>query len=130
MKDDLGTVYLIHFERPYKGTQHYIGWTGLNMHDRLKRHKGERGACLLRACSQSGIDFHIVRAWQNKPFTFEQQLKKRKKARLFCPICNPEGYRKYYQEDEVDCSFEKGGKQEQVDLRCGEVGDGPDQRSA
>lgn len=99
MKNDLGTVYLIHFSRPYKGTQHYIGWTGIGIEERMKRHNGERGACLLKACTKSGIDFSVVRQWENKDFSFEQLLKRTKNAKRFCPICNPEKYTKHHSEE-------------------------------
>jgi hypothetical protein len=38
-----GTVYLLHFDRPYKHARHYLGWTA-NLQARLDSHRAGHGA--------------------------------------------------------------------------------------
>ena len=41
-----GTVYLLHFDQPYKHARHYVGWAS-NVKRRLAEHEAGRGARLL-----------------------------------------------------------------------------------
>ena len=41
-----GTVYLLHFDQPYKHARHYVGWTARNVRCRLAEHAAGRGARL------------------------------------------------------------------------------------
>jgi len=90
--DTPGTVYLIHFHKPYLHCNHYIGWTGLGIDERMKRHGGSGGASLLRACKRKGIKYTVVRTWAGGTPALEIALKKRKNAKQYCPVCNPEKY--------------------------------------
>lgn len=107
------SVYLIHFDKPYKGKQHYIGESA-NPAARLLEHKetnwtpydspsysegrvvlGERhgsGAKFLAFLNYMGIDYHIVRIWEGEGRDFERRLKRFKCSRLVCPVCNPNAY--------------------------------------
>ena len=38
-----GTIYLIHFDTPYRHARHYMGFT-TNLPQRIKRHKAGRGS--------------------------------------------------------------------------------------
>lgn len=82
-----GTVYLIHFEKPYKGCRHYIGWTS-DYIAREERHWNGNGSPLLKAVKNAGINFGIVRIWENKTRQFERQLKRQHNSKRFCPLCN------------------------------------------
>lgn len=92
------TVYLLHFDRPYvspngkRHPQHYLGATSLPLDERMARHRTERGAALLRACLQSGIDFKVVKTWKCKSrqeaFQLEIKLKRRRNHRHYCSICS------------------------------------------
>jgi predicted GIY-YIG superfamily endonuclease len=93
-KTDIGTVYLIHFDKPYKHCRHYIGWTNLPEGERFNRHKNGNGSKLLRAVNKAGIEYKIVRTWENVSFEFEQKLKKRKNASQLCPVCIAEKKKK------------------------------------
>lgn len=84
--DVIGTVYLIHFSKNYKGCRHYIGWTS-NIVNRELRHWSGNGSPLLKACKESGIDFNVVRIWENKTRKFERKLKNQHNHKRFCPIC-------------------------------------------
>jgi len=57
-------VYLIHFDRPYKHAQHYIGYCEEgNLEERFDRHKHGTGARLLQVVVQEGIIPEIARTW-------------------------------------------------------------------
>jgi hypothetical protein len=80
-----GTVYLLHFSRPYKHARHYVGWT-LNLERRLRTHRGGRGSPLIRAAIQDGIEVFLARTWENVTYTFERRLHHHW-SRKVCPIC-------------------------------------------
>ncbi len=88
----MGYVYLIHFEQPFHHAQHYIGWTESDVEERFKRHFQSGGSKLLRAVKAAGIEFRIVRVWENVDRNFERQLKNRKKAKDLCPCCKHHPY--------------------------------------
>lgn len=79
------TVYIIHFERPFWHAQHYIGYTS-NLPHRLEQHRQGTGAKLLKAITQRGISWEVVRTWRGGP-ALERALKNRKKSRELCPVC-------------------------------------------
>ena len=85
------TVYLIHFESKLHRAQHYIGCTYLGVEERLARHKSGNGARLLNACNVLGIEYKVVSTVdfesREEAYAFERKMKARKKARLFCPVC-------------------------------------------
>ena len=83
-----GTVYLIHFERPFKHVQHYIGWTA-NLDKRMQRHRDGKGSRLLRAVNQAGISWEVVQTWDGDR-GLERQLKELKNAPKLCPKCRNE----------------------------------------
>jgi predicted GIY-YIG superfamily endonuclease len=84
-------VYLIHFEKKFKHAQHYIGFCkDGNLKKRIKRHRKGDGAKLLRAVSLAGIEYNIVRVWDDGTQDFERRMKKTHHRELFCPICNPD----------------------------------------
>lgn len=84
-------VYLIHFQKSYYHSQHYIGYSenGHTLKKRIEHHQNGNGAKLLRAVSKAGIPFEIVRVWKDGDRNFERKLKNQKNAKRFCPICNP-----------------------------------------
>jgi len=88
-------VYLIHFDRDYKGCCHYLGFCkDGNMEKRLERHRAGNGAKLLRALNIAGINYKVVRIWEDGDQNFERRLKNQKNAKRYCPVCNPETYNK------------------------------------
>lgn len=90
-----GTVYLLHFSRPYKHARHYLGFCERgNLFDRLKRHAAGNGARLMEIVKTNGIDFALVRTWKNQTRHFERNLKNRKNAPKLCPICQAHKTRK------------------------------------
>ena len=57
-----GTVYLIHFDTPYKQARHYTGWT-TDLHARLEAHRAGRGARLMEVITDAGVTWHLARTW-------------------------------------------------------------------
>jgi predicted GIY-YIG superfamily endonuclease len=82
-----GSVYLLHFSRPYKGTRHYIGFS-TKVADRLRAHKSGRGSPFLKAVHGAGIRWTVARRWHGVTGDFESKLKSRHNARGFCPKCS------------------------------------------
>jgi predicted GIY-YIG superfamily endonuclease len=80
-----GTVYLLHFHRPYRHARHCLGWTA-DLDARLTEHAAGRGARLLAVITQAGIGFTLARTWPGTR-TRERQLKRQGGASRRCPLC-------------------------------------------
>jgi predicted GIY-YIG superfamily endonuclease len=78
--------YLLHFERPIYGAQHYLGWS-VDIARRVRLHLTGRGARLVRQALKAGIDVHLVRIW---PTALRQQeyVLKRQAPKRYCPRCH------------------------------------------
>jgi predicted GIY-YIG superfamily endonuclease len=83
-----GTVYLLHFSQPYRHAQHYIGWTS-DLTGRLAQHASGNGARLVEVITSHGIAWECVRTWDGDR-ALERQLKRRRDARILCPVCAAE----------------------------------------
>jgi hypothetical protein len=57
-----GTVYLIHFQRPYKHARHYCGWvhSPTFLEPRLGAHRDGAGARLMAVITAAGIGWELV----------------------------------------------------------------------
>lgn len=82
----LGTVYLLHFDQPYRHARHYLGWTQ-NLAARLAVHAAGHGARLLQVVSAEGITWTLARTWPGVPRLRERQLKRMGGAARRCPLC-------------------------------------------
>ena len=57
-----GTVYLLHFERPYHGPmQHHVGFTAGDLARRLDDHRAGTGSKTTRRAFDQGIAFVVAR---------------------------------------------------------------------
>ena len=83
-----GTIYLLHFSKPYYHVRHYIGWT-TNLTKRLAQHRKGQGARLLQVIIEHGITFTLARTWIGDRH-LERKLKNRHNAPKLCPICRKE----------------------------------------
>jgi predicted GIY-YIG superfamily endonuclease len=86
----MGEVYLIHFHRPISPDhtcQHYIGYADNGVGRRLDEHAAGQGARLTEVAKERGIGFRVVRTWKNVNRNFERQMKRRKNAGRYCPVC-------------------------------------------
>jgi predicted GIY-YIG superfamily endonuclease len=81
-----GTVYLIHFRKPYRHAKHYLGYTE-NLDKRLTDHVCGMGARLMEVVTDAKIDWKVVRTWPGDR-RLERQLKNRKEAPALCPVCS------------------------------------------
>lgn len=80
-----GTVYLLHFDRPYKHARHYIGWAK-NLDARLAEHARGHGARLLAVAAAAGITWRLARTWPGNRAR-ERQIKRQGGASRRCPLC-------------------------------------------
>lgn len=81
-----GCVYLIHFDTPYKGAGHYLGWA----HDfdaRMLRHAKGHGSNLIKVIQKAGITWQVVRIWEPASPKVEAELKRYRNNRRLCPLC-------------------------------------------
>lgn len=83
--DRAGTVYLLHFDRPYAHAKHYLGWT-TDLPARLAEHAAGRGARLLAVVHAAGIGWRLARTWPGSRAR-ERQLKRQGGASRCCPAC-------------------------------------------
>ena len=82
-----GVVYLIHFDRPYKQSSHYLGWTH-DLEKRLARHRAGHGSNILKVIQNAGIGWQVVRVWEPASPKVESELKKYRNNKRLCPICS------------------------------------------
>lgn len=85
-----GTVYLLHFDRPYKHARHYLGWAR-NVEARLAHHGGSHGARLMHVVALAGISWQLARTWPDSTRADERRLKQRGGRSRICPICQANG---------------------------------------
>lgn len=82
-----GTVYLLHFDEPYKHAKHYIGWT-TDLDARLAEHLAGTGARLMAVIKEADIGFQLARTWTGVTATrAREQIKAQGGASRCCPIC-------------------------------------------
>lgn len=86
--DVQGTVYLDHFETKFHHAGHYLGFAEEgNLESRQDEHRKGLGSKLVRAALSAGINFRLVRTWEDGTRSLERALKKRKDARSLCLEC-------------------------------------------
>jgi predicted GIY-YIG superfamily endonuclease len=80
-----GTVYLLHFDRPYRHAAHYTGFA-TNLAARLAAHATGHGARLLAVIHAAGIGWTLARTWPGTR-SDERALKRQGGASRRCPLC-------------------------------------------
>ncbi len=86
-KNNIGKVYLICFEKKYHHAKHYIGFAESDVEKRLEKHRKGQGAKLLKALNKAGINYSVVRVWEDVDRHFERKLKNCKNSKRYCPYC-------------------------------------------
>ncbi|GLH97372.1 hypothetical protein [Phytohabitans aurantiacus] len=81
----IGTIYLLHFDRPYRHARHYLGWAR-DLDARLAHHAAGTGARLLAVVAAAGITWTLARTWTGTK-TRERALKRQGGASRRCPLC-------------------------------------------
>jgi predicted GIY-YIG superfamily endonuclease len=77
-------LYLLHFDRPLNGRQHYLGWSE-NVRRRLEEHRKGQGGKTTAAYKRAGIGFALAATW---PGTRDDETQfKRKRLGSLCPLC-------------------------------------------
>lgn len=85
MTKQVGTVYLIHFDEPYKHAKHYLGWT-TDLNARLVAHANGTGARLMEVVTEAGISWRLARTWTGTRGR-ERQIKRQGGSSRRCPLC-------------------------------------------
>lgn len=85
MSTRTGTVYLLHFDQPYRHARHYLGWAR-DVDARLAAHQAGHGARLLAVIQTAGISWTLARTWTGTRHR-ERQLKRMGGASRRCPLC-------------------------------------------
>jgi predicted GIY-YIG superfamily endonuclease len=83
----VGTVYLLHFTRPYRHAGHYVGFT-TDLARRLRQHRAGVTSPLVRCAVAEGIGLIVARTWDFTTVAFETWLHSSGHKRLICPICS------------------------------------------
>ncbi len=88
MTGQAGTVYLLHFDQPYKHARHYVGWTrsSESLKARLAQHEAGHGARLLAVVRAAGIGWQLARMWPGSRAR-ERQIKRQGGHARHCPLC-------------------------------------------
>ncbi len=89
----VGTVYMLHFTRPYYHARHYLGFA-TKLERRLINHLSGRGSPLVRAVVEAGIEVFLARRWDQVTSKLERRGHDDSGYRLAtCPICSgPRAY--------------------------------------
>ncbi len=95
MTGQLGVIYMLHFERPYRHARHYVGWTD-DLLDRLDHHATGTGARLMAVIWHAGIGFTCVRICEGTRHT-ERAIKDAHCTPRYCPACTPHPRNGYWQ---------------------------------
>lgn len=83
-------VYLLHFDAPFKGRQHYVGSTLYDRRfKRWREHAQGNGSHYVRRFIREGIGFRVVRLWFSPTRALEKSVKGRAQFSKICPICTP-----------------------------------------
>lgn len=81
------TVYVLHFDPPYKHARHYIGFCEGTVEKRFERHCNGNGNPLVKAAKNAGSKITVAHVFEGASRTFERQLKNRRDVCKWCKLC-------------------------------------------
>lgn len=87
------TLYLLHFNQPYKHARHYLG-SAEDLRKRLAEHAAGHGVKLIKVIQEAGITWSLARTWDNASRADESRLKHTHHRARLCPLCNPQAERR------------------------------------
>ena len=118
-----GTVYLLHFERPYNGPmQHYVGFAvDGHLNRRLEAHRDGTGGRTTRLAFEKGITFVLARTWPGTS-KLERQIKSRGPSN-YCPLCPRRRSNDSAPSDPIGANGLPGKITSRVSALCARVGD-------
>jgi predicted GIY-YIG superfamily endonuclease len=82
----VGTVYLLHLNRPLGHARHYLGYAE-RLEARLAHHRNGTGARFTQVLREQGIDWVVVHTWEGDR-ELERKLKRQHHSPRLCPLCN------------------------------------------
>lgn len=85
------TVYLLHFDRPFGHSRHYLGSTDnlgrrIRQHGRVREIPAEGYVPFMARVAAEGIRFVVARLWKGDRRE-ERRLKQQGSRARLCPIC-------------------------------------------
>jgi hypothetical protein len=87
-----GTIYLLHFDPPYRHARYDLGYTQ-DLDARLAAHRSGRGSPLIRAAAAAGVTFTVVRTWPGGRVEERRLHRMHDSPARLCPICRALGAR-------------------------------------
>jgi hypothetical protein len=86
------SLYLLHFDPPYKHAKHYLGWTpDLHVDRRAREHIDgvqHKASPLVLAALDAGCSVVISRRWEGPQYDRKaERAKKHRGHTWLCPIC-------------------------------------------
>jgi predicted GIY-YIG superfamily endonuclease len=82
------TLYLFHFEPPYRRARHYLGIASTpRLALRFAEHQAGRGARLTRRALEAGCRLYVARLWHEASWAQERRLKAMSHLDQWCPYC-------------------------------------------
>lgn len=82
------TLYLLHFDTPLKGKQHYLGICLTDrIRTRLLEHAHGVGSPFTRELAKINSEFYCVRLWHNATYEKEKRRKMSANLKRSCPLC-------------------------------------------
>jgi hypothetical protein len=91
VRNVIGEIYLLHFDRPYRHARHYTGWAK-DTNRRVGQHLdgSTHSNPLILAAQSAGIGVSVARVWKRKTRNDERRLKNQGGASRRCPLCQME----------------------------------------
>lgn len=80
------TVYVLHFDPPFKHACHYIGFTD-SLDTRFETHTNGQGSPLVKAAIAAGSVITVAHVFEGADRTFERKIKNRRDVCKWCPSC-------------------------------------------
>ncbi|MBI3942959.1 MAG: GIY-YIG nuclease family protein [Chloroflexi bacterium] len=97
----MGYVYILHFDRKYQHSQHYVGYTK-DIDRRMAQHRRgwSLGTRYLMAVKEAGIGWFVTVFDGGRDL--ERKIKRSHNTARYCPVCQAERRRKAGEQPALD----------------------------